>query len=465
MKQWLQPYAPTWAPTPAERTIKQLIWLYIVLWLLEGALRKWILPQYSAPLLVIRDPVAVLIIMQAVGKSIWRFNAWTWALLLITGASACLSLAIGVPVTVIAFGVRTTLLHFPLIFIIERVLTREDVARLGRLFLDLSLPMALIMALQFVAGPDAFISKGVGTELGGQIDAGGGRIRAPGFFSFITGAVQFYGLIAAFLFSRMTWQRQWTKQAVLLPVVGLMLAVSISISRSLAAEVVMVAIVFALVGVRIGIPFRRMVTLGSLFLLIVVIINITPLIQDGHQALLDRWTSAGDGFLAFLERAFSSYTINGDTVRAAGAAGFGLGMGTNAAGYLLTGEQSFMLAEDEWIRVLLEMGAPLGLAFILWRVGLTLSALRYCMQSLKAKDPLALLLLACGANTLLIGQIAQPTTQGFVTIFLGLAFAACNYSNERMPAPVWGRPAVPSPQGRRGPEPRPAWNGGRSRNA
>ncbi|MEP6686323.1 MAG: hypothetical protein ABJB22_06050, partial [Verrucomicrobiota bacterium] len=36
--------------------IRRLIWLYILLLVFEGAFRKWIVPQLSSPLLLIRDP-------------------------------------------------------------------------------------------------------------------------------------------------------------------------------------------------------------------------------------------------------------------------------------------------------------------------------------------------------------------------------------------------------------------------
>src|SRR5690349_17621134 len=39
--------------------IKNVLWLYFWLLLFEGALRKWGIPELSAPLLVIRDPVAI----------------------------------------------------------------------------------------------------------------------------------------------------------------------------------------------------------------------------------------------------------------------------------------------------------------------------------------------------------------------------------------------------------------------
>src|SRR5882724_6767303 len=45
--------------------LRRLIWIYFWLLVFEGALRKWIVPSLSAPLLVVRDPVAILIYLQA----------------------------------------------------------------------------------------------------------------------------------------------------------------------------------------------------------------------------------------------------------------------------------------------------------------------------------------------------------------------------------------------------------------
>jgi hypothetical protein len=52
------------------------------------------------------------------------------------GLASCISLLINKthPAT-IAYGARTNLLHFPLIFIMARVLTWEDVINFGKAFL------------------------------------------------------------------------------------------------------------------------------------------------------------------------------------------------------------------------------------------------------------------------------------------------------------------------------------------
>src|SRR5690349_2977338 len=50
--------------------LKQLVWCYFGLLLVEGAFRKWWLPQLSAPLLIIRDPVVIAIYLLAIQRNI-----------------------------------------------------------------------------------------------------------------------------------------------------------------------------------------------------------------------------------------------------------------------------------------------------------------------------------------------------------------------------------------------------------
>ena len=46
--------------------LKRLIWVYFFLLIFEGVFRKWLLPQFSDVLLVVRDPVVLLIYAVAI---------------------------------------------------------------------------------------------------------------------------------------------------------------------------------------------------------------------------------------------------------------------------------------------------------------------------------------------------------------------------------------------------------------
>ena len=59
--------------------LKRWIWVYFWLLIFEGVFRKWIVPSLSGPLLLVRDPVAVIIYIQAYRcrkfsmKTMWPF--------------------------------------------------------------------------------------------------------------------------------------------------------------------------------------------------------------------------------------------------------------------------------------------------------------------------------------------------------------------------------------------------------
>ena len=107
---------------PDTTNLKKAIWLYFILWIFEGALRKWILPGLATPLLVVRDPVAIYIIYSALHSRIKFTNsyvvfAWLSTLfcLLYTIMFGHSNLFVGL------YGARIMLLHFPLFFIIGKV--------------------------------------------------------------------------------------------------------------------------------------------------------------------------------------------------------------------------------------------------------------------------------------------------------------------------------------------------------
>ena len=98
-----------------------------------------------------------------------------------------------------------------------------------------------------------------------------------------------------------------------------------------------------------------------------------------------------------------------------------LGVGTSGGASFLTGEATFLLAENEWSRILSKSGPILGLAFVLWRSALVLKVGWFSLQQVRAGNTLPLLLFGAGVFTLLQGPFGQPTSLGFAVVFAGLA--------------------------------------------
>jgi hypothetical protein len=418
--------------------IKRLIWLYFWLLIFEGTFRKWILPQYSDILLVIRDPVVLVIYLIALKAHVFPKNRYVIWLGVIAILSWLVSLIVLEPylslkplLLVTGFGFRSNFLHLPLIFVIGNVFDLDDVKRMGWWVLLGLIPMAVLLAIQFNSSPDAYINRTAGLGDTTQITAGGGKIRPPGTFSFVSGVIFYAALSAAFLLYaalRQAVYRNWILYAA-----GLALVITIGVSGSRSVLLAVLVVVSSLVAIIIFRP-NAINQFGRSLLIVVVVLLIAvrlPFFKEGVQLLSDRFTAAAEeedktiaGGLA--ERMFSGFSEGVLLVTRAPIGGYGLGIGTNGGAKFLTGRFVFLLTEGEWGRVVLESGPILGLGFLAWRTMLTVTLGFFSLRQLKRGEILPIMLYGAGFISLLNGQFGQPTNLGFSCFICGLCLAAGN---------------------------------------
>ena len=130
----------------------------------------------SQGLLIIRDPIVIWIYYLCYAQRLFPTNnkylqkCFVWVII-----AVILSFIINNahPFT-IAYGARTNLLHFPLIFIMARVLSWHDVINFGKAFLILALPMTWVVAQQFQADAQDIINTAAGGT-GSQLETSGGK--------------------------------------------------------------------------------------------------------------------------------------------------------------------------------------------------------------------------------------------------------------------------------------------------
>ena len=123
--------------------------------------------------------------------------------------------------------------------------------------------------------------------------------------------------------------------------------------------------------------------------------------------------------------------------------GHGIGTGSNVGARLTSGEMGFLLAEEEWGKILLELGPLLGAAFIVFRIILTGWLARLAWRALRENhNLLPLLIFSATGLSILQGQWAPPTVLGFAIVGGGLLLAALNPAPVRVPA---GSERAPAP--------------------
>jgi hypothetical protein len=416
--------------TPKLRWLKRWIWIYFWLIIFEGALRKWIFPSLSTPLLMVRDPVALIIYFQAArcGK-FTRENMWPFALL----ATGLILLAVAQVITgantllIAIYGLHSYVLHLPLIIVMAETLCAQDLRKVGTWILILSVPMTALMVAQFYALPSSWINAGAGVG-SAQISSAGGHIRPAGTFSYGNGFVTFIPMVAGFAFFtlfRPGWIPQWLAWAAIMSTI---VAMPFSGSRTVLFIMVGFLGVALLTGVGRGSHFAGVVKLVAVLLLGVVVALQLPFVNDAVDTLTTRWQQASNAegdTQAVLDRRVLGVFERG--LKASGETawlGNGIGMGSNAASVLKTGTQSFLLAEMEWERTVLEFGPVFGLAYLGLRAFFALYLLWRSFQVLGSGNALPWLLLAATLPGIVIGGMENTTTLGLTVFNAGLCLAA-----------------------------------------
>jgi hypothetical protein len=420
----------------AKGRVRQLIWLYFWLLLIEGALRKWAMPRYSNPLLLVRDPVMLGIYFYALRAHVFPKNFWMfslWCIGVLSLIASIVSLYPYIPVTpmfaVTLYGFRSNVFHLPLIFIMGSVFDEEDVKKFGWWIIILTIPMSVIMAMQFEASPDSFINRTAGLGEAEQLTTGGGKIRPPGTFSFTSGPVFYMSLAAAFLIYGALTRKVYRNWLLLIGSGALVLGIIVSGSRSVVVAVLLV--VFSVIAILAVRP-KAVNQFGRTLLIVVIgalIVTRVPIFKEGAHILSDRFTEsaqATDTTITggMIERVVSGFTEGFKYIDKFPIFGYGIGIGTNVGGRILMGRAAFLLAENEWSRVLAESGPILGLAFLVWRTLLTLQLGRLSFEALRRESLLPILIFSSGFAVLLNGQLGQPTTLGFAAFVNGLCLAA-----------------------------------------
>ena len=406
------------------------IWAYFLLLIFEGALRKWFLPSLATPLLVVRDPLAMGLVGVAIYRGLIGFNGFivTMATIGILGIYTAVYLGHG-SFAVAAYGSRILLFHFPLMFVIGEVFSRADVIRIGKVTLWIAIPMTVLIALQFYSPQSAWVNRGVGGDTGGAgFDGAMGFFRPPGTFSFTNGNSLFYGFLGPFVFYFWLNLKKVSKPILILATIGLLGAIPLSISRTLLFHVIL-TLLFTTIAIS-----RRPKFLGPFLLGIaavgvaLAIISTTPLYDTAMEAFEMRFTSAGKaegGLQGTLGDRFLGGLIGaiGDSLEAP-FFGLGMGMGTNVGSMILSGKQDFLITEEEWGRIIGEVGPILGLALIFCRTAFCFDLLLKSYRCLIEGEILPWLLLSYGMICVAQGAWSQPTALGFSTMIGGLMLAS-----------------------------------------
>lgn len=411
---------------PDLRLVRQLVFVYLGLWVFEGALRKWIFPGLANPLLIVRDPVLLGIYGLALLKGVFPRNAFIIWTAIIAGAALVVSMgATDAPLMVELYGLRSDFMHLPLIFLMPAVVRREDLRAIGKWGLLLAGPMAVLVLLQFGSGRASRLNAGAGAG-SVMLESTYGHIRPSGTFSYTNGLGSFTSLVLAFFLYHLLEKKVFPRLIWLASMPAMVVLIILSGSRGAAGIVgILLATVLGISVVQkryrsSGLKLAALIGVG------IFVIGSFAVFKTGLTIFTTRFGSSANVQTGFVGRFFHTFITPYEVSDDIGLGGVGLGMGTNVAAGLLVGKRTFLVAEEEGARVIMESGPLVGTAFLLLRMSLAIYLAFSAWRALRQHAAtLPLLLFSTCFYSIMLGQFAQATELGFATIAAGLCVTAC----------------------------------------
>ena len=355
-----------------RRSIKAVLFILVI----EGALRKWVLPQASDMIYFLKDFVLLgaylkYYIFSNERKFSIKNNMLTILIFLITGW--CLLQAfnpsLGSPIIGI-FGLKSYLWYIPLIWMVPNLFQSEDdLYRFLRLYLLLAIPVGVLGIVQFFSPPLSPINlyaPGEVTDVATLLVGGVAFARITGTFSYLDGYAVYlivcFGLLLPFLFIR---QSKWWW---LITVANLLL-ITINSLMTGSRSVVFASALFLLgyLGFKgFTHPSRMFRSLSQFFLpALIISIALFTWFQPAIDAFWLRTTSTQDipaRIANTITQPFEFSQYKDFDGYGAGATHPG-GQALRSALNLPNGEDIPVYYEEEPGRVVLELG-PIG--FVFW---------------------------------------------------------------------------------------------------
>ena len=419
---------PDGIQNPSLVTARRFLWLYCILWLAEGAIRKWVLPSYSIQLLLVRDPVVLLIYYYAARAHVFPVNGWLgffWVVSAVISVQGIIQVASGdVSWMVAAFGIRIFVLHLPLIWVVPALFGRKEIVSLGKWVLYLAPFFAVLMVVQFEVGTDHWLNVGT-LKGGGQIGSVFGKIRPPAVFSFISGPIHYYTLCAAFIMAGFLTKGLFPRWLLVVGMVSTLIAMSVSASRSLVLGCFLVGAVGGMTAFRSGKGVGALLGVGVVLIVALVGLSAFDILKEGVAAFTERWTSEEDsgstGGRVMTQRVGGGFASAFDWAGRVPIGGLGVGLSSNLA----TEKKEFISpVEGEWERVIYEVGPITGFLYLGFRAAFALALIFYGIQALRTGDNVCLILASACFFDLLSGNVRQVTSCGYISVTCGLCVAA-----------------------------------------
>ena len=293
-RRWVRSRVAT-SPQPTRDADFNWLMLLLATIVLEGALRKWVLPGALQPIAYgAKDILAALFILShplpRVQSAIKNLQTAAFMVGFILLPSFIMGLVHN-PLAAISTYKNAVLWPVFAVHLAPR-LSGRIIARLMPVLAIVSCGMAVLGAIQFVSSPDAFLNRYAWRDMGDYVPVAlfGTGTRASGTFSYIAGM----GAFSIFCFSTALWRFLLLTSHYQKILAGLTAAASVccaveSGSRAPVVTFVLMFIAATLVARRVKVLLRIWAVILCIGLAVVFVLGPSIL-----ASFIDRWETAGD---------------------------------------------------------------------------------------------------------------------------------------------------------------------------
>lgn len=407
--------------------------LFVAIFLIavfEGGIRKWISIEYTTYLVLLRDCLAVFGVFRAIkgGKINVKqkgFQAlWFWSVIVLLWGLGQLMVNQSSPLVFIV-GVRFWMLYLWFAYAAAVSLTADDFRYITKTILWLLVLMLPLAVVQHYLPPSDFLNKQLDDDDTEVFRVTADIVRVTGTFSFSLGYSTFLAIANPFVFALLATGRRLGSNKWLRYVLIFVLAAATIVSGSRSATLMfgLMVIIYIIITLRYALVAKKGSTLFGLLVILLMIAAVPNVFFRATDAIQERFELAAE-VEDFSERVLNMLIGESETYEKQTFIGYGVGAGSNFAGVEATGERTFLLAETEVERTILE-GGLLGFVFIILKLIVILFGLQQSLRIVKSTgDALPLMLWFTLTIALLtwsiIGQLTVNVL-GYLLLGLGIA--------------------------------------------
>jgi hypothetical protein len=254
----------------------------------------------------------------------------------------------------------------------------------------------------------------------------GDKVRASGFFSFVSGIVFYYCFTVAFIIYGFLHKNTFPKWLLYLGTGATFLAMVTAGSRAVIAESLQVVACFGFLAYFRPQEFGKIAaTVFGFTTIALLLYSQLDLFKEGLDFLSLRFEEAANIEGTPLEAYYNRYRdiISAPYHYAKFTDFWGNGLGTaTRVGARLSG--TFGHAEISWSRPIMENGLLIGSLFLIWRIWITKDLLKTCINCIKKGSYLPIFLFGAAGPIILFSPLGQSTNLGFAAFGSGLCLAA-----------------------------------------